>query len=85
MRRLPDLYILTLYVGEKLRGKACFSRAVVLKSTFLQEERVWHMDFWLNQALGLLGSLIVFISVHYNTNRIILAALAAACMMWIVH
>ena len=85
MRRLPDLYILALYVGEKLHGKACFSCAIVLKSTFLREERVWHMDFWLNQALGLLGSLIVFVSVQFNNRRVILAAQAAACLMWIVH
>ena len=37
------------------------------------------MDFWLNQALGLLGSLIVFISVQFNNRRVILAAQAAAC------
>ena len=43
------------------------------------------MDFWLNQALGLLGSLIVFISVQFNNRRVILAAQAAACLMWIVH
>ena len=43
------------------------------------------MGFWLNQALGLLGSLIVFISVQFNNRRVILAAQAAACLMWIVH
>ena len=43
------------------------------------------MDFWLNQALGLLGSLIVFISVQFNNRRVILAAQAIACLMWIVH
>lgn len=43
------------------------------------------MDFWLNQALGLLGSLIVFISVQFNNRRVILAAQATACLMWIVH
>lgn len=43
------------------------------------------MDFWLNQALGLLGSLIVFVSVQFNNRRVILAAQAAACLMWIVH
>ena len=37
------------------------------------------MDFWLNQALGLLGSLIVFISVQFNNRRVILAAQAIAC------
>ena len=41
------------------------------------------MDFWLNQALGLLGSLIVFISVQFNNRRVILAAQATACLMWI--
>ena len=43
------------------------------------------MGFWLNQALGLLGSLIVFASVQFNNRRVILAAQAAACLMWIVH
>ena len=43
------------------------------------------MGFWLNQALGLLGSLIVFVSVQFNNRRVILAAQAAACLMWIVH
>ena len=36
------------------------------------------MGFWLNQALGLLGSLIVFASVQFNNRRVILAAQAAA-------
>ena len=35
------------------------------------------MGFWLNQALGLLGSLIVFASVQFNNRRVILAAQAA--------
>lgn len=43
------------------------------------------MGFWLNQVLGLLGSLIVFASVQFNNRRVILAAQAAACLMWIVH
>ena len=43
------------------------------------------MDFWLNQALGLLGSLIVFISVQFNNRRVILAAQAAPCQMCIEH
>ena len=43
------------------------------------------MGFWLNQVLGLLGSLIVFVSVQFNNRRVILAAQAAACLMWIVH
>ena len=33
----------------------------------------------------LLGSLIVFASVQFNNRRVILAAQAAACLMWIVH
>ena len=43
------------------------------------------MGFWLNQALGLLGSLIVFVSVQFNNRRVILAAQAAACLMCILH
>ena len=85
MRQLPDLYILALHMGEKPRGKACLFSAYMLQSSFPREERVWHMDFWLNQALGLLGSLIVFISVQVNNRRVILAAQALACLMWIVH
>lgn len=43
------------------------------------------MGFWLNQALGLLGSLIVFVSVQFNNRRVILGATIVACLMWIVH
>ena len=43
------------------------------------------MDFWLNQALGLLGSLIVFISVQFNNRRVILAAQATGAKgRWII-
>ena len=40
---------------------------------------------WLQMVILLLGSLIVFISVQFNNRRVILAAQAAACLMWIVH
>lgn len=43
------------------------------------------IGFWLNQALGLLGSLIVLSSVQFNNRKIILAAQAVACTMWMVH
>lgn len=43
------------------------------------------IGFWLNQALGLLGSLIVLSSVQFNNRKIILAAQAIACGMWLVH
>ena len=43
------------------------------------------MNFWLIQALGLLGSLIVFSSVQFNNRKIILLAQAAACALWLVH
>lgn len=43
------------------------------------------MDFWLIQALGLLGSLLVFSSVQFNNRKIILVAQAAACALWLVH
>lgn len=43
------------------------------------------IGFWLNQALGLLGSLIVLSSVQFNNRKIILAAQAVACTLWLVH
>ena len=39
---------------------------------------------WLQMVILLLGSLIVFASVQFNNRRVILAAQAAACLMWIV-
>lgn len=43
------------------------------------------MNFWVIQALGLLGSLIVLASVQFNNRKIILLAQAAACALWLVH
>ena len=43
------------------------------------------IGFWLNQALGLFASLIVLSSVQFNNRKIILAAQAIACIMWMVH
>lgn len=43
------------------------------------------IGFWLNQAIGLLGSLIVLSSVQFNNRKIILAAQAIACTLWLIH
>ena len=73
-------------MGAKNRvGRLAFSALICYNSLSRGKKGCGHMDFWLNQALGLLGSLIVFISVQFNNRRVILAAQAAACLMWIVH
>ena len=43
------------------------------------------MNFWLIQAIGLAGSLIVIGSVQFNNRRIVLVAQAIACGLWVVH
>lgn len=43
------------------------------------------MNFWLIQAIGLAGSLIVILAVQFNNRKLILLAQAAACVLWIIH
>lgn len=43
------------------------------------------MNFWLVQAIGLLGSLLVIGSVQFNSRKVILAAQAVASVLWLVH
>lgn len=72
--------------GAKNRaGRVVFPARLCYDTLSCGKKGCGHMGFWLNQALGLLGSLIVFISVQFNNRRVILAAQAAACLMWIVH
>ena len=37
------------------------------------------------QAIGLLGSLVVMLSVQFNNRKVALAAQAVACVLWITH
>ena len=43
------------------------------------------MIFLLIQAIGLAGNLIVMLAVQFNNRKLILAAQAVACMLWIIH
>ena len=43
------------------------------------------MNFYLIQAIGLLGSLIVILAVQFNNRKLILVAQAVACVLWIIH
>lgn len=43
------------------------------------------MEFWIIQAIGLLGNLLVIGSMQFNNRRVILLAQAAACVLWVVH
>lgn len=43
------------------------------------------MDFWLTQAIGLVGSVIVVAAVQFDNRRLVLAAQAVACILWVVH
>ena len=68
--------------GAKNRaGRVVFPVRLCYDTLSCGKKGCGHMGFWLNQALGLLGSLIVFVSVQFNNRRVILAAQAAACLM----
>lgn len=43
------------------------------------------MNFWIVQAIGLLGNLIVISAVQFNHRKLILWAQAIACCLWIIH
>ena len=43
------------------------------------------MSFLLIQAIGLAGNLIVMLAVQFNNRKLVLAAQAIACLLWVVH
>lgn len=42
-------------------------------------------EFWLIQAIGLMGNIAVISAVQFNNRKVVLGAQALACVLWSVH